>query len=72
MKNKMQAQDNLTPAQQVAADFAAQFSNEDLQSIKNLDLAGLKNLLTAACESGVDYAIHVLPGRPDRPKKPTW
>lgn len=66
-----------TPAQQVAADFAAQYTDEELNTISNLSLANLKEYLQAVCLSSLEFAeentgvkIHVLPGRPDRPKKP--
>lgn len=72
MKNKMQVQDNLTPAQQVAANFVEQFTDEDLNTISNMSLANLKGFIHAVAESNLEYAIHILPGRPDRPKKPTF
>lgn len=61
-----------TPAQEVAAAFVAQFTDEDLHIISNMTLPNLKAFIQEVAASNLEFAIHVLPGRPDRPKKPQF
>lgn len=72
--NKMSEE---TPVQQVAANFAGQYTDEDLNTLSNMSLGNLKEYLQAVAVSCLEFAeentgaeISILPGRPDRPKKP--
>lgn len=60
-----------TPAQQVAADFMSQYTDEDLFLIQQKSPEELKAYLQAVMASGLEFAVHILPGRPSRPQKPT-
>lgn len=67
-----------TPVQQVAANFAGEYTDEDLNTLSNLSLGNLKEYLQAVCVSCLEFAeentgaeISILPGRPSRPSKPT-
>lgn len=64
------AENTQTPVQQVAADFMAQFTDEEIFEIRQKSPEDLKAYLLAVSESHLEFMIHVLPGRPDRPKKP--
>lgn len=59
-----------TTAQQVAADYMTQYSSEDFYVLQESP-DRLKAHIEAAVTSALEYAIHILPGRPSRPQKPT-
>lgn len=61
----------LTPARQVAEDFISQFTDEDIYAIQTMQPEAIKEYLTKIAENNLAFAIHILPGRPSRPQKPT-
>lgn len=65
------AENTQTPVQLVATDFMAQYSDEEIFEIRQKSPEDLKAYLQAVMESGLEYAISILPGRPSRPSKPT-
>lgn len=77
MKTKNTMTENTSEVAQVAADFAGQYTDEELLLIGQKSPAEMKAYLEAVAVSCLEFAeentgklIHVLPGRPDRPKKP--
>lgn len=66
-----QMAENTNPAQTVAADFVAQFTDEDLLIISQKQPAELKQFIQDVAAANLEYAISILPGRPSRPSKPT-
>lgn len=59
-----------TPAQIVAADYVAQYTDEDFYVLQESQ-DRLKAHIEAAVASALEFATHILPGRPSRPQKPT-
>lgn len=57
--------------QTVAADFAEQYTTEEINAILAKSPTDIRAYLKEVVAESLTYAISILPGRPSRPKKPT-